>query len=265
MNYLLINASPHKGNTWLVVQQIRKQISALSPESVFKEIHLASLNLPFCIGCSLCFRKGHEKCPHNSAVQSVIDQIDWADGVIFASSTFNMQPTAMAKNLIDHLCFMLHRPYFFSKKGLVVTTTAGVGADKAAGYVAGTLRGLGFNRCYELPVVTASWNAYRMDDKAKKKCAAKARLFHQDVASKKLHRPSWLILIPYNLFRGMSLNYVKGTEYEYADGAHWTDPVRAKSFYGPSVPVPFYKRAFGQLFYGIGRMAGRFMTVTYKK
>lgn len=57
MNYLIINGSPHKGNTWMLVEQIKKDIAPLSPESAFEEIHLMDLNLPFCTGCSLCFRK----------------------------------------------------------------------------------------------------------------------------------------------------------------------------------------------------------------
>ncbi|MFA9379956.1 MAG: flavodoxin family protein, partial [Acetanaerobacterium sp.] len=163
MNYLLINGSPHKGNTWVLVEEIKKEIASLSPESAFEEVHLMDLNLPFCTGCSLCFRKGHKHCPHNKIVQNVIDKINWSDGVIFASTTFNMQPTAMTKNLIDHLCFMLHRPCFFTKKALIVSTTAGVGASDAVKYISGTLSGMGFNKCYEFPVTSYSWNAYSIN------------------------------------------------------------------------------------------------------
>ena len=167
MNYLLINGSPHKGNTWLIVEQLKKEILSLAPKSNFAELHLSELDLPFCKGCSLCFRKGHEYCPHHNTMKTILDQISWADGVIFATTTFNMQPTALTKNLIDHLCFLLHRPFFFTKKALVVSTTGGVGADKAVQYIAGTLRGLGFNKCYELPVVSSSWNAYQIEEKTR--------------------------------------------------------------------------------------------------
>jgi len=265
MNYLIINGSPHKGNTWVLVEEIKKNITSLFPESIFEEIHLSDLNLPFCLGCSLCFRKGHEHCPHNKIMQNIFDLIDWSDGVVFSATTFNMQPNALTKNLIDHLCFMLHRPYFFTKKALVVSTTGGVGVNKVVKYIAGTLRGLGFNKCYELPVASNSWNAYSINEKIRARCGKIARTFHNDVASMKMYRPTWLILIPYNLFRGMSLSYVKGTEYEYMDGVHWTDPVRAKSTYDPAIPVPFYKKAFGSLFYAIGKIASKFVRVTYRK
>ena len=265
MNYLIINGSPHKGNTWTLVEQIKNDIATLSVESTFEEIHLIDVNLPFCTGCSLCFRKGHELCPHNKIVRNIIEKIEWSDGVIFATTTYFMQPTALTKNLIDHFCFMTHRPYFFTKKALVVSTTGGIGAKDAVKYIAGWLRGLGFNKCYEFPVVAYSWNAYRLNDKAKLKCAKLAKIFHNDVASKKIHAPRWLILIPYNLFRGMCLNYVEGTEYEYMDGTHWSNPIRSKSIYDPSVPVPFYKKPFGSLFYIIGKIASKFITLTYQK
>ena len=249
----------------MVVEQVKKKIESLSSDSIFEEIHLSEYNLAFCTGCSNCFRKGHEFCPHNKTVQDIIDKITWADGVIFATTTFNMQPTALTKNLIDHLCFMLHRPFFFTKKALIISTTAGIGASNAVTYLAGTLRGLGFNKCYEFPVTSHSWNAFVMNEKTKKKCTAIARKFHSDVSSKKLHSPTWLILIPYNLFRGMSLSYTKGSEYEYIDGKHWTEPVRMNKVYDEAVPVPFYKKPFGSLFYLIGKISPRFIVITYRK
>ncbi len=264
-NYLIINGSPHRGNTWALVSQIKKTIADLSPESVFEEIELTDLNLPFCTGCSLCFRKGREFCPHHKIMNTVFERIEWCDGLIFATSTFNMHPAALTKNLVDHFCFMLHRPHFFTKKALIISTTAGIGADKAVKYIDGTLRGMGFNKCYQFPAATHSWNAYSPDGRMVNKCGKIAKKFHSDVASMKKHAPRWLILIPYNLFRGMSLGYLKGTEFEYMDGAHWSDPVRTGKVYDSAIPVPFYKIPFGSLFYFIGKLAPKFITITYRK
>lgn len=132
-------------------------------------------------------------------------------------------------------------------------------------YVAGTLRAMGCNRCYELPLASASWNDYRPGSKARKKIRKAALRFHRDCASGRLAPVSIASMIPYNLFRGMSLAYVKGSPYETEDGNYWSDPVRARTVYHPSVPVPFYKKPVGHLFYLIGRAAGKAVTVTYKK
>lgn len=265
MKYTVINGSPHRGNTWRLVEIIRAEILRLSPEVIFEEVHLTDMELPYCTGCSLCFRKGHRLCPHNGVIQSLLDKIEDSDGVIFAFTTFNMQPPAMVKNVIDHLCFLLHRPHFFRGKALVVSTTGGVGAKAAVDYVAGTLGGIGFNRCYRLPVLSYSWNAYKPNEKTAAQCKKLAARFHRDVASKKLHSPSFGIVLVYNLFRGISTGYAKGTEYETEDGVYWTDKVRANKTYDPSVKVPVFKRAFGNVFFLIGLLASKFTTVTYKK
>lgn len=59
--------------------------------------------------------------------------------------------------------------------------------------------------------------------------------------------------------------YAKGTEYETEDGNYWMDPVRTKVTYDPIVKVPFYKRLIGNLFYLLGKVLGKNMTITYKK
>ena len=265
MKYLVINGSARKGNTWKLAEMLKNNIAQISPESCFEDIQLIDLELPFCTGCSLCFRKGHQYCPHYSIMKTIIDKVDECDGLIFSVTTFNMQPTALTKNLIDHFCFMLHRPRFFNKKAIVISTVGAIGGKKTVKYLSSTLKGLGFNRCYRLLLSSYSWNDYHLDEKAKRKCKQLARKFHKDVSSSKIYAPSFAVLIPYNLFRGMGIWYAKGTEYETEDGAYWTKPQRAKYVYDSSIPVTLIKRLFGNALFHLGRIAGKFVTVTYKK
>ncbi len=265
MRYVVINGSPHKGNTWRLALQAMETISEKDSQAEFDEIHLMKLQLPFCCGCSACFRLGHETCPHSSIICDIIHRIERSDGVIILSSTFNLRETALLKNLFDHLCFMLHRPHFFQSKALILTTTGGVGARQCAKSIKDFLSGIGFNRCYQFSVAAHSWNDYQIDQKTNTKLNQLVRRFQTDVASQKLHSPSILVLIPYNLFRGMSLAYQPGTAYENCDGSYWTEEYRKNSVYDPAVPVELYKRPFGQLFYWIGKLAGKKIMVTYKK
>lgn len=128
MRYLVINGSPHKGNTWKLALVAMDYIG--NAEVEFDVVHLLEIDLPFCLGCSACFRLGHEKCPHNGIIGEIIRKIEAADGVIVLSSALNLRETALLKNLFDHLCFLLHRPHFFQSKALILTTTGGVGAKK---------------------------------------------------------------------------------------------------------------------------------------
>lgn len=265
MKILLLNATPHKANTWRAMCAVRDAITREDPAVEFEEVHLYELGLPFCTGCSLCFRKGHRFCPHAGVTLPLLEKMEESDGLVLGVTTFNLAPNALAKNLLDHWCFMLHRPHFFQKKALVVSTTGGVGAGRAVTYTAGTLRGIGFNRCYELPLVSSSWNDYRPGLKALKRIASAARRFYLDLASGRTAPVSAELLIPYNLFRGMGLACVSGAPYETEDGVFWSDPARARTVYDPSVPVPFYQKPIGHLFYQLGKFAGKKLTITYRK
>lgn len=226
MKILIINGSAHRGNTWKLVEQAKNCLVESQKEIEFDEVHLIEEGLPFCIGCSNCFRVGHEKCPHYDVIGKIIEKIETADGIIIATTTYNMRETALLKNLFDHFCFMLHRPHFFKSKALVITTTGGVGGHAAAKSVKRTLMGIGFNRCYTFSRASFSWNAYVLNNKTLSSLGKVVQKFYKDVESRKLHNPKIGLLIPYNLFRGMSLAYVPGTEYETEDGVYWTDECR---------------------------------------
>lgn len=162
---------------------------------------------------------------------------------------------------------MLHRPHFFTSKALVITTTGGVGGGAAAKSIVNFLYGIGFNRCYSYAKASFSWNAYVPNDKTFAALNRKVKKFYKDILSQKLHSPSTRLLILYNLFRGMSLAYVPGTNYETEDGIYWTQESRRKKVYMPEVNVTWWKRPIGHMFYLVGKVAGSMkrMTVTYKK
>ncbi len=265
MEYLIINGSPHKGNTWKIVECALEVISKKDKNASFFEIHLAEENIPFCMGCSNCFRKGIEFCPHKEAVEKILKAMEVADGIIVASTTFNMRETALLKNMFDHFCFMMHRPHFFTKKAMVITSVGGMGGKSAAKGIAATLKAIGVNRCYQFAVRTVSWNAYEPSESMKFKLKKVTENFCIDVMSNRLHVPSTELLIPFNIFRGMSVYYVPGTKFETQDGIYYMDALRKNRVYDARVPVRFYQKALGFLFYQIGKIAGRRMIVTYKK
>ncbi|WP_347707330.1 NAD(P)H-dependent oxidoreductase [Clostridium sporogenes] len=47
-----------------------------------------------------------------------------ADALIVTSPVYSLQITGLLKNSIDHMAYNFHRPRFFTKKALVITTTA---------------------------------------------------------------------------------------------------------------------------------------------
>lgn len=265
MKYLIVNGSPHKGNTWKLVECVVRYIKEKNPQDEIKEIHLMDLGIPFCTGCSNCFRKGRQYCPHKDKIDIVFDAMEWADGIIIASTTFNMRETGLLKNLFDHLCFLQHRPHFFTKKAFVLTSVGGVGSSGTIKSVTALLYGIGFNKCYSYACRSCSYNAYSLDEKNEKKVRKVTDKFVNDLKSKKLHYPKLKVLIPYNLFRGVGRYYKPGSEYATQDGIHWTDESRMHRAYESEVPLHIYQRVVGGFFFQLGKIMGKKTIVTYRK
>ena len=262
MKILIINGSTHKGNTWALTKLVKNQIKQLDSSVIFKEIHLSESNIEFCTGCSLCFREGNDFCPHNKAVQPIIDEIKWCDGLIFAASCFQGAVPAVTKNFTDHLAFLLHRPRFFYKKAMVISTTGGVLAGCTTKSLANTLYGWGFNKCYELPIRALSWNDYKPSESHIKKAHNLSKKFYYDIKLGKMHSPKIGVLIPFNLFQAISDNYAPGKKYETMDGVFWRR-YKGKR-YADNIPLPLYKSIFAKIIFILGKRFFSKIVITYK-
>ena len=265
MRYLLLNGSPHKGNTWKLTELAKAQIAAADTDAEFRELHMSKVKLPFCLGCSNCFRRGSEVCPHRDVMDGIIADMDWADGVVISTATFNLSPPALFRNLMDHLCYMLHRPHFYLKKALIITTTGGIGAKKSAKVISDLISGIGFNRVYRLPVIAHSWNSFEPNEEQIRQTKEIAAQFAADTVSKKAHPPAFWDLFAYNLFRGMCQWQTADSAYPTEDGVYWTDPARRNSCYDSAVPVRWDQRLIGTLIYRMGKSSGKKTVITYRK
>ncbi len=263
MKILVINACPHKGNTWTLTKLVEKEILKLDSSVEFDEIHLDEINIPLCCGCSLCFRKGHEFCPHNKYIQPIMEKISQCDGFIIAASCYQGAVPAICKNFTDHLAFLIHIPRYFYKKALAISTTGGVSADSVTKSIANTLSGWGVNRCYQLPIVALSWNAYQPTKRHLKQINKVAEKFYKDVMSGKMHAPHIRPLIPFNLYRAMCHDYTPDKEFPTEDGVFWQK--YQGMTYAKGVPIPIHKRVFVNIVYLIGKKLSPKMIVTYKK
>lgn len=258
-----MNGSPHRGNTWRLTQRVKEMLQAWDETFEFNEIHLMDVNLPFCIGCSHCFRKGHQYCPHHEKVQLILDLMENSDGVIFSVSCFQGHLTGIMKNLTDHLAFMIHRPRYFYKKAMIISTTGGVSANSTTKALARTIAGWGFNKSYQLPIVALSWNAYEPTTEDLLKAEKAAKKFYQDIKSGKLHAPPVGVLIPFNLFQAMCVSAGDENEYPTEDHNFW--PQYSGMQYAPGIPLPIHKRLLGKLIYFIGKRLANTMIITYRK
>lgn len=237
MKYVIINGSPRKKNSWAVVKQVKKSLNG-----EFEEIHLMKEKIPLCAGCYKCICIGEDRCPHYDKVHPIAEKLLDADGIIITSPVYALNVTALLKNLFDHTAYFYHRPAFFTKKALVVVTTAGSGHKSTAKYMDETLRHWGVNKVYKLAFKCGGME--NLDKKAIDKVAGK---FGRDVESGKLHSPKLGDIIFYEVWRAMSLD---DGPFE-PDKKYWRETGLINQDFAPEVKLGIFKKIFAKLMFAI--------------
>lgn len=142
LKILGICGSPRKGNTYKVLKSIKRTY----PNIDVKILRLAKLNLQPCEGCYHCVLKGEEFCPlKNDDRDKIIEQIQAADGVIFASPVYVNHISSLMKGFFERLGYMSHRPRFYDKFAMVLSVCKGFGTKPANEYMDNIVNSWGFN------------------------------------------------------------------------------------------------------------------------
>lgn len=246
MKVLIINGSPRKGNTWEIVELVKDSMIKHG-DVEFEEVMLSEMDIPTCKGCFNCFIYGEDKCPHFKKIQSITERIMLADCLIMTSPVYALNVSGLLKNFIDHTAYFYHRPYFFDKKALVISSTAGGAAKKVCSYLYDTLKHWGYNKVYKLPVACGSIEC-KPSEKVKDKCYKIGNDFYEDVSSGKLYSPSLKRIMFYNLWRTLSLTW---DDKDAADRRYWHETGLVNYPYSPKVRLGIAKKIVGNGFHGI--------------
>lgn len=237
MKYVIINGSPRVGNTCKAIKQVKANL-----EGEFEEIHLAKADMGMCLGCYNCIERDARYCPHFDKVNPIVEKIKDADGIIIGSPVYAMNVTALLKNFIDHTAYFYHRPEFFTKKALVVVTTAGAGQKKVANYIDETLRHWGVNKVYKISMACGGKDALET-----KEIDKVSRKFADDVKSGKLHSPKYGDIIFFNVWKAMAVS----SQPLEADREFWTRTDLINHDFAPQVKLGPVKSLFSKLMFFI--------------
>jgi len=227
MKYLIINGSPRKKNTWAIVNRIKNNL-----EGDFDEINLSECDIPICKGCFNCFMNGEEYCPHRDYIKPIVEKLMDCDAIIMTSPVYALNVSALLKNFLDHTAYFYHRPEFFTKKAIVVVSTAGAGHKKVANYLDETLRHWGVNKVYKLSVACGEKDSLETD-----KIDKTAKKFGLDVKSGKIHSPKWGDIIFFDVWKVMALK----DDPIPADKKFWFDTGLVNHDFSPDVKLGFVK------------------------
>lgn len=224
MNITVINGGMRHGSTWHCKETIVKALVERT-DTMVTEFTLPK-DLPhFCTGCYQCFLKGEQTCPHAAFVKPIVDALVESDLIVLTSPVYGLDVAAPMKALIDHLCFMWmsHRPNaaMFHKLGLVVTTTAGMGAGRTAKTMRLSLMYWGTKNIFTFkkPVGAMNWDDIpaQKHQKIQRDARVLARRIQKAADNiDRLHKP----LLRSFMFSMMASMH-KGSNWNPTDRMHW--------------------------------------------
>ena len=135
MKVLAIIGSPQrKGNSYKVTKSIEEKMKEMG-EVEFDYLFLRDAHLEQCRGCFTCITKGEELSPLEDDRDKILEQMLSADGLALVSPAYFCNVTSLMKNFIDRFAYLTHRPQFFDKQVIVVSTSAGVGLKETLKYL----------------------------------------------------------------------------------------------------------------------------------
>ncbi len=132
MKILAVIGSLRKKNTYEAVKKFEEAHKKYPGNHEYEYLFIKDLNFKQCRGCFLCISKGESNCPLKDDRDLIIQKIESADCIIFASPNYSQNVNWLTKNLIDRFAYNLHRPMFFNKRFILLITSGNYMGTKPA-------------------------------------------------------------------------------------------------------------------------------------
>lgn len=180
MKITIIHGQSHKGSTYHIARMLAEKVGGEITE--FFLPHDFSEN---CLGCTSCFMKGEENCPHYEKLLPINKAMFEADLLIFASPVYVYHATGAMKSFLDHYGYMwmVHRPRreMFTKQAVCISTAAGGGTKSTNKDMSDSLFFWGVPKIYNIGVNVQATDWKSVSEKIKKSTEHKT-----DVIAKKI-------------------------------------------------------------------------------
>ena len=172
MKITIIHGQSHKGSTYHIAEMLEEKLNGDVTEFFLPRDFGA-----FCIGCTNCFGKSEDMCPHYETLKPITEALDNADVIILASPVYVYHVTGSMKSFLDHYGYrwMVHRPEerMFQKQAVCISTAAGGGMKSANKDMADSTFYWGIPKTYRYGagVAAVSWEGVK--PKLKRRIEAK--------------------------------------------------------------------------------------------
>lgn len=186
MKIVVIHAQNHHGSTYHVTHKLLDKL-----DGEIKEFFLPKDFDEFCLGCTTCFIKGEEHCPHHDKIKPITEALLESDLIILASPVYVFHATGAMKALLDHYGYMwmAHRPeeVMFKKQAVVISTAAGAGMKSTLKDMRDSLFYWGVAKTYELGLAVSATSFEGISEKKKAIIEAKTSKIAKKINKKNGH------------------------------------------------------------------------------
>ncbi len=225
---VMINGQNHKGSTYHIGKELADSVGG-----EVTEFFLPRDFSDFCVGCTQCFMKGAEKCPHYDRLHKITEAMDEADILIFTSPVYVYHCTGAMKNFLDHYGWrwIIHRPEekMFRKQAVCIATAAGAGTKSTLKDMTDSMLFWGVGRVYTLGYAIHSTSYSRIDEKLKTKISTDVQKLSKSIQSR-VGRVTPRLKVKM-LFRLMRM-ILKKHPFNETDREYWTE----KGWYAENRP-----------------------------
>lgn len=226
MKIVLVHGQSHQGSTCHIARQLADKIGGEVTEFFLpRDFDRA------CIGCTSCFMKGEDACPHYEELHGITEKMDEADVLIFASPVYVYHATGAMKTFLDHYGYrwMVHRPEekMFQKQAVCISTAAGAGMKSTNKDMADSLFFWGVAKIYRYGVAVSATSYEEVSDKRKKKIDSKTtKLANKVKATAGKVRPGIKTKAFFFIMRMMQKNGWNEADFTYWKEKGWLEKKR---------------------------------------
>ncbi|OFX84154.1 MAG: NADPH-dependent FMN reductase [Bacteroidetes bacterium GWF2_33_16] len=243
MKVVAFIGSGRKGHTYSATELFLKKLQ-LKGDIEYEIVPLSDYNLQICKGCSLCLNKGEELCPLRDDRDKLLEKIENADGIIFATPNYSFDVSGLMKVFLDRFGFVFHRPRYFGKVFTNIVVQGVYRGDKIVNYLNFIGKALGTNvkgSC----LITREPIPEKRQKKNDEILENHSKRFYKQLIKKGLPSPSIFELMIFRLSRnGISKNLNETfKDYIYFKEKGWFE----SDFYYP-VDLSFPKKIVGLMF-----------------
>jgi hypothetical protein len=155
-------------------------------------------------------------------------KMDAADGVIMASPVYVDDVNGIAKNLLDRLAYVCHRPAFAGKYAYTVATVGGSPTRRTLRTMNGALVTWGYHLVGGAGYTTgARMPAEEMERRYGQEAGRVAEALYRAISQRHALRPSFLSLMTFKIQQlAWQRENVDSLDYRYWKSQGWLDPSR---------------------------------------